>query len=198
MSTNIHLAQDPRDRLRRVLTVGLGLLLLAGAAGCTAPGQPNPATSTPSATETGHGRIDGVQLYEDLSRDHVTTEVTYDQSPAVGGDHSPVWTNCGIYTRPVEEMRAVHSMEHGAVWITYRPDLPAPGIRNLTELVSERSYVVLSPYPGQSSPVTATAWGAQLALDRPDDPRLQAFLNAYVQGEQTPEPGASCTGGVSG
>lgn len=197
MPTTIQQPGAPLRRLR-VLTAGVGLLLLAGAVGCTAPDQPDQGTSTPSATDTTHGTIDGVQLYEDLSREHVTTEVTYDQSPAVGGAHSPVWINCGKYTEPVEEMRAVHSMEHGAVWLTYRPDLPAAEIRKLTELVSSTSYMVLSPYPGQTSPVTATAWGAQLALDTPDDPRLQSFLDTYVQGEQTPEPGAPCTGGVDG
>lgn len=197
MPTTIQQPGAPRRRLR-VLTTGLAVLLLAGAAGCTAPEQQDPATGTPSPTDTTHGPIEGVQLYEDLSREHVTTEVAYDQSPPVGGDHSPVWTNCGIYTEPVEEMRAVHSMEHGAVWLTYRQELPAAEIRKLTELVSSRSYVVLSPYPGQTSPVMATAWGVQLALDTPDDPRLQSFLDTYVQGEQTPEPGAPCTGGVDG
>lgn len=197
MSTTIPQPCAPRHRLR-ILTAGLGLLLLAGSAGCAAPDQPDPATNAPSATDTTPGPIEGVQTYEDLSREHVTTEVTYDQSPAVGGDHSPVWTNCGIYTKPVEEMRAVHSMEHGAVWLTYRPDLPAAEIRKLTELVSTTSYVLLTPYPGQSSPIMATAWGVQLALDSPDDPRLPTFLSTYIQGEQTPEPGAPCTGGVDG
>lgn len=197
MATIIRQPRAPRRGLR-ILTSGLGVLLVAAAAGCAAPDRPPQATGSPSATGTSPGLIEGVKLYEDLSREHVTTEVSYDQSPAVGGAHSPVWTNCGIYTEPVEEMRAVHSMEHGAVWLTYRPDLPATEIRELTELVSSRSYVVLSPYPGQSSPVTATAWGVQLALDTPADPRLQSFLSTYVQGEQTPEPGAPCTGGVDG
>lgn len=197
MPTTIQQPGAPGERLL-VLTAGLAVLLLAGAAGCNALEQQDQATSTPSASDTTPGPIEGVQFYEYLSREHVTTEVTYDQSPPVGGDHSPVWTNCGVYTKPVEEMRAVHSMEHGAAWLTYRPDLPAGEIRKLTELVSSTSYVVLSPYPGQSSPIMATAWGVQLRLATPDDPRLQSFLDTYVQGGQTPEPGAPCTGGVDG
>ena len=190
--------QPGAPRRLRILTAGLGMLFLAGTAGCAAPDQPGQMTGTPSATVSTPGLIEGVNLYEDLSREHVTTEVTYDRSPAVGGAHSPVWTNCGIYTEPVEEMRAVHSMEHGAVWLTYQPGLAAAQIRKLTELVSPASYVVLSPYPGQSSPVTATAWGVQLTVDSPADPRLPAFVSTYIQGDQTPEPGAPCTGGVDG
>ncbi|MDO5867008.1 MULTISPECIES: DUF3105 domain-containing protein [Paenarthrobacter] len=44
--------------------------------------------------------IEGVTSYAGLSRNHVQTAVTYPQHPGVGGDHSPVWTNCGAYDRP--------------------------------------------------------------------------------------------------
>ncbi|MDP9987302.1 hypothetical protein J2S98_002469 [Arthrobacter oryzae] len=75
--------------------------------------------------------IEGVISYAGLSRNHVQTAVTYPQRPGVGGDHSPVWTNCGAYDRPVQETRAVHSLEHGAVWISYQPGLPADDIAKL-------------------------------------------------------------------
>ena len=60
------------------------------------------------------------------------------------------------------------------------------------------TYTVLSPYPGIKTPVVASAWGKQLALTGPDDPRLAAFVRAYRQGPQTPEQGAACTGGTDG
>ena len=58
------------------------------------------------------------------------------------------------------------------------------------------SYIVLSPYPGLDAPVVASAWGVQLKLDGVDDPRLKTFIDVYRQGNQTPEPGAACTGGT--
>jgi Protein of unknown function (DUF3105) len=42
----------------------------------------------------------------------------------------------------------------------------------------------------------ATAWGKQLSLESAEDSNLERFVNAYTQGPQTPEPGATCTGGV--
>jgi hypothetical protein len=42
----------------------------------------------------------------------------------------------------------------------------------------------------------ATAWGKQLRLQDASDPDLGRFVRAYVQGAQTPEPGALCTGGI--
>ena len=107
-----------------------------------------------------------------------------------------MWLNCGIYPNPVPNENAVHAMEHGAVWITYRPDLPADQVSILRQLVDKKTYVVLSPYPGPPAPVVASAWGAQLAMPSASDPKLAQFLDYYRQGPQTPEPGAPCTGGA--
>ncbi|QDG61684.1 DUF3105 domain-containing protein [Pseudarthrobacter sp. NIBRBAC000502771] len=142
--------------------------------------------------------IDGEQDYPGESRNHTSDPVSYPRTPATGGDHAPVWTNCGIYTTPVEQTRAVHSLEHGAVWLTYRPDLAPDQLAALTDLAGQQDYLLLSPVAGQSSPVVATAWGKQLAVDSGSDERLAPFIKKYRQGPQTPEPGAVCSGGMQG
>jgi hypothetical protein len=188
---------QPAAFLRSLPLLGVAVLILAGATACAAPAATDSVQAQPSV-EQAEGQIEGVKVYENLVGNHVKTPVTYEQSPGVGGDHNPRWTNCGVYTSPVEETRAVHSMEHGAVWVTYRPDLPAAQVQELTGILGSKNYVVLSPHLGQTSPITLTAWGVQLTLDSPSDSRLQAFLSTYTQGEQTPEPGAPCTGGIDG
>ena len=142
--------------------------------------------------------IDGVQSFDGLSRNHTSSEVAYPQNPPVGGDHAPQLVNCGIYTDPVNTGEALHSLEHGAVWVTYRPDLPQQQIDALAKEAASHPYELLSPYPDLPSPVVASAWGKQLKLDSADDPRLPVFLQAYLQGPQTPEPGAPCSGGSQG
>jgi hypothetical protein len=140
--------------------------------------------------------IQGVQSFDKLSRDHVQTPVTYPQTPPVGGNHNPVWLNCGIYSAPVKNENAVHALEHGAVWVTYQPTLPAAQVDKLKTLARANPYLLLSPYEGIKTPVVASAWGKQLALPSADDSRLPVFLRTYLQGPQTPEPGAACTGGT--
>jgi hypothetical protein len=142
--------------------------------------------------------IEGVQTYDIASQNHTEDPVQYEQTPPVGGDHKPIWLNCGVYTEPVEDTNAVHSLEHGAVWVTYQPELAKDQVDALTELVGDRNHVILSPHPEQESPVMASAWGLQLGVDSAEDERLETFLAKYVQGEQTPEPGATCSGGVDG
>lgn len=140
--------------------------------------------------------LDAVKTFEP-SANHVTTPVDYEQSPPVGGDHNPIWLNCGVYDAAAPSENAVHSLEHGAVWVTYSPDLPADQVDALTSSLPSE-YVIASPYKGLPSPVVASAWGTQLELDGVDDPRLTEFVREYRQGPQSPEPGAACSGGTDG
>jgi hypothetical protein len=141
----------------------------------------------------------GTRSYGGLSRTHTTSPVRYPQTPPVGGDHNPVWANCGFYPQPIPAEKGVHSMEHGAVWITYRPDLAPNQISSLSDLARGTTYMLVSPWAdGLPSPVVASAWGKQLALPSADDPKLAEFVRAFRAGPQTPEPGAACTGGDRG
>jgi hypothetical protein len=130
---------------------------------------------------------------------HTEGDVNYEQSPPVGGPHNPVWQNCGFYDQPVRDENAVHSLEHGAVWITYSPSLPQNQVDELRDIAESQSYILVSPYPDlpDNTPVVASAWGKQVGLDGADDPDLESFIRAYRQGPQTPEPGALCDGGTS-
>lgn len=139
--------------------------------------------------------IQGVEFFPGIIAEHRNSLVTYEQNPPVGGPHNPVWQTCGVYTQPLSNEHAVHSLEHGAVWITYQPDLPADQIQTLQDLTRRGTHRLLSPYPGIDSPVIASAWGYQLRLDSASDPRLEQFVLKYEQGPQTPELGASCSGG---
>ena len=130
------------------------------------------------------------------SGQHTEGPVKYAQTPPAGGKHNPVWQNCGFYKKPVPNETSVHSLEHGAVWITYKPSLPKDQVKEIKQLADSKNYILASPYKGLPSTVVATAWGKQLRLDSANDSKLQQFVRYYSQGPQTPEPGAACTGGV--
>ncbi|HSG16967.1 MAG TPA: DUF3105 domain-containing protein [Anaerolineae bacterium] len=143
------------------------------------------------------GRVEGAEDKGPQLRDHDEGVIIENSSlPPVGGVHSPRWQNCGIYDQPVEAKNAVHSMEHGAVWIAYRPDLPSGDVESLREQVRGQSYLLLSPYPGLASDVVLNAWGVQLQVDSVEDERIAQFVDQYRLGPQTPEFGAPCDGGV--
>jgi hypothetical protein len=143
--------------------------------------------------------IPGVERFENLSREHVAGDVAYPQTPPVGGPHAEYWYKCGVYDQPLYSPMAVHSLEHGAVWITYRPDLPDEQVQKLRSLARIKpDFVLVSPWadPPLPSPIVASAWGLQLKVDDANDPRLAEFVNRYANGPQQPEKGATCAVGV--
>jgi Protein of unknown function (DUF3105) len=138
---------------------------------------------------------DGIEVYPATTNRSVRAPIEYDRRPPTNGDHAPIWLNCGFYESPVKDRFAVHSMDHGVVWITYRPDLPA-GQVDLLRPYSEEDYVIVSPYPGQDAPVTVTSWRVQLELNGAGDPRLREFVDGFRISELAPLSGNRCEGGV--
>ena len=192
----IQAEQRAKERRRNVIigaVVGIVVLALIGATIAVVVQQ---SRRNAAIEEAARSDIEGVETFPIGSASHVPGDVEYEQNPPVGGDHSAVWQNCGVYTEPIDAVNAVHSLEHGAVWLTYDPSLPADQIEALEERAASNTYVLVSPMEDLPTPVVASAWGLQLQLEDATDQRLDAFLRMYVRGEQTPEPGAACTGGT--
>jgi hypothetical protein len=88
-------------------------------------------------------------------------------------------------------------MEHGAVWITYSPDLSAADRQVLRDLAATGDHILVSQFKGLPSPVVASAWGKQLQLKSVNDPELRQFIEYFQSGPQTPEPGVTCRDSTS-
>jgi hypothetical protein len=140
--------------------------------------------------------IDGITTAEYEAGQHVGTTVEYAESPPIGGEHDPVWADCTgtVYDVDIRHENAVHSLEHGAVWITYNPDQVSPqDVETLAALVDGESGRMLSPYVGLDSPVSLQSWGHQLKVDSVEDPRIKQFADFLTRNPDFhPEVGASC------
>ncbi|MET7439863.1 DUF3105 domain-containing protein [Streptomyces sp. NPDC004082] len=199
-------ADRSRERRNRILTIGASVVIVAGlVAGGTylvTSQSDKDSSASDSKGTSGHfvtGK-DGVKTWKGtLGRTHVTKTVKYPMEPPVGGDHNQVWMNCNgdVYTEPVGNMNAVHSLEHGAVWVTYNDKAPEADVKALAAKVKKTPYTLMSPVEDQKDPIMLSAWGKQRTVTGASDPAVDAFFSAYVQGKQTPEPGAACTNGLS-
>ena len=108
-----------------------------------------------------------------------------------------LWQNCGFYTEYIDNTRGVHALEHGAVWITYDPDLPQDQIDHLEDQ-GRTAVRPGQPYPGMDAPVIASVWGKQIKLDGAFDDRLDPFISRYRKNpDNSPEPNGICWSGVS-
>ena len=184
------MTRRPLISIMAVLAVG-GLTTSCGSSSTSS----TPGTSGTSSTP---GTVDPatVVTFAEQSQDHVETPVSYVESPPIGGEHSKIWQNCGFYSTPIASENGVHSMEHGAVWITFSPDLPVDHQAQLKAMTIGHTHVLISSFPGLNSPVVGSGWRVQQRFPTFDAAAITAFIAAYENGTQTPEPGAPCDGGL--
>ncbi|RBY96569.1 DUF3105 domain-containing protein [Blastococcus sp. TF02-8] len=140
--------------------------------------------------------ISGGEVYEYEGGQHDDNPISYDQSPPVGGPHANLWADCTgtVYDVDIRHENAVHSLEHGAVWITYDPDeVSDADVAKLAKLVDGVSGRMLSPYEGQDSPISVQSWGHQLKVESAGDKRIKQFADLMTfKSDSFPEPGATC------
>jgi hypothetical protein len=180
------------DRQSKFYIYGTGLVIMLALIGATTFSIVN-SNNQESALDLAVSKpIAGVQSFTGLSRNHIATDLAPTALPPTGGDHAADWTECGIYDSPVNTSMSVHSLEHGAAWISYQSTLPEDQIKTLESFVASNPYRLLAPYENLASPIVLSAWGKQLLVDSASDSRIAVFLKAFTQGPDTPEPGAPC------
>ena len=171
-------------------------------AGSISPTRPVGTHSTAvgafAVDRTAASPIVGAVVYRGVVSRQVIGPVAYANAstPPVGGAASATVLNCGTYDQAVPNENAVADLANGAVWIAYRPTLPAPEVASLKKIVKSYggpySYVDLAPYSWLTSPIAVTAWGVQLTVDSAADTRIKAFVKQYRHGTQSPHPNGTC------
>ncbi|ANW20472.1 DUF3105 domain-containing protein [Streptomyces clavuligerus] len=195
-------AEASRERRNRLLTISISGVIVAGLVGFGVYVLNEENEEDKREEKLLAQPISGIKTWDEkkLGNNHVDPKpVTYEQTPPVGGDHHTRWLNCdrSVYKEPVPNENAVHSLEHGAVWVTYNDKAPKGDVEKLEKKVKETSYSMISPIKEQQGAIMLSAWGKQLTVDSADDERVELFFKKYVQGPQTQEPGAACAGGVT-
>ncbi|MFD5034344.1 DUF3105 domain-containing protein [Streptomyces sp. NPDC058220] len=192
-------AEQARERRNRLITITVSAVVVAALVGFGAFILNKESDKKEEQQAAAKAPVKGEKSWDakKLGRNHVTEAVKYPMKPPVGGDHNQVWMNCDgvVYKDAIPDVNAVHSLEHGAVWVTYNDKAADADVKTLSEKVEKTPYTLMSPVKDQSGAIMLSAWGKQVSVDNAADPRVEQFLTKYVQGSQTPEPGATCTGG---
>ncbi|MFF7166893.1 DUF3105 domain-containing protein [Streptomyces sp. NPDC008086] len=194
-------AERARERRNRIITITLSTVIVVGLAGWGAYAINSANEKEEQQAAEAKKPVRGEKTWEakKLTQKHVTGTVDYPMNPPVGGNHNKAWMTCegNVYTKAIANENAVHSLEHGAVWVTYNDKATDADIKTLGDKVSTTPYTLMSPATDQTGTITLSAWGHQLTVDKASDPRVEQFLTKYVQGAQTPEKGATCGGGLT-
>jgi len=128
---------------------------------------------------------------------HVGPPVSFETSPSTGGDHYQFWQNCGYYTTEVIEGAATHTLEHGAVWITYNESaVSGDDLAALEALASGNGKLLISPY-NHDDAIVLSAWGVQQrGVPAPSTAQgsaeISAFIEAWADNPELAEAGVPC------
>ena len=157
-----------------ILVIGGGLFLVL-------------KTQETEVGQTGGARaaklLPGVAEFESLGAAHIqpgSQHPPYNSNPPTSGPHYPQPANWGIYDNQLADETLVHNLEHGGVWISYKPDLPAEEKTKLKEIAGRyKSKVILEPRVQNDSPIALAAWQRLLKLDAVDETRITEFVATY-------------------
>lgn len=132
--------------------------------------------------------LDGkVQEFEIEGSDHVLAkvDVDYQTNPPTSGDHLAEAENWGIYKKEIDDKQAVHSQEHGGIWISYK-DISEEDIAILIEIGKQNSQsTVVSPRSANDDKIVIASWGKMMRLDSVDKALIQKYIDTYKN--QSPE-----------
>ncbi len=113
-------------------------------------------------------------------RNHVPdgTKIDYSTNPPTSGNHYANPQATGIYDKPVPDGNLVHSLEHGAVILWYKSDIPATQSAQLKSIFNNVpvSKKIMVPRDNLDVPVALTSWGRLLKLQTIDENQIKTFM----------------------
>lgn len=85
--------------------------------------------------------------------------------PPTSGNHWPDPLRDGVYDEEKPDEAIVHSMEHGRVWLSYRPDISDNIKDRLRAIAKREARVILTPRAANTTDIALAAWNRLDAFD---------------------------------
>ncbi len=122
-------------------------------------------------------------FFKAQSRDHIKPgdkHDAYNSNPPTGGWHYPEPAPTGVYTHEIDDETLIHNLEHGHIWISYKPDLDPAVVQKLKDIAYRfHSKIIMAPRAKNDSPIALGAWEYLLKLDTYDEAKILGFIKAH-------------------
>lgn len=151
-----------------------------------------------SQRKTAERKIYAVQ-FPDQGRNHINVGAShpdYNSNPPTSGWHYANPAQKGIYKNQLPDEQAIHNLEHGYVWISYRLDASLEIIKQLENFYGFGKKVVVEPRKENDKLIAITAWNwldkfdpvSSTSLSDTELKRIGDFIDEYIN--KGPEPNA--------
>ncbi len=158
--------------LATLLIIGAGVFFISG----QSTNQNQDSISNQVSTKPLMGEAIPIQGQTHIQRGE--THPAYNSNPPTSGWHYGDGVGgAGIHDSEVPDELLVHSLEHGAVILTYNENLPQSEIENLKQIFRQTTGKgIMVPRKNLDVPVALTSWGRLLKLQTIDEKTIKEFF----------------------
>ncbi len=124
------------------------------------------------------------QFFEEEGREHVGPghDHVYRSNPPVSGPHFGNPADWGVYQEELPDEVLIHNLEHGGVWISYRPGI-ADDVKKKLEGFYKRwgRKIIVTPRSKNDADVALGAWTRldTFSVDEFSEERVEKFIKTF-------------------
>lgn len=124
------------------------------------------------------------EFIDDQGREHITANnnFVYNSNPPTSGPHFPKVAEWGAYKEEMDDETLIHNLEHGGIWISYKPGIPEE-VRKKLENFYEKwgRKVIIVPRSKNDSDIALAAWNRldKFSAAEYSDERVEKFIKAF-------------------
>jgi len=120
----------------------------------------------------------------DQGREHVGPghKHVYNSNPPTSGWHHAQPVEWGIYREEITDEILIHNLEHGGIWISYKPSIPQE-MKQKLEGFSKKwgRKIIVAPRSANDTDIALAAWSRldKFSVAEYSDDRVERFIKAY-------------------
>ena len=141
--------------------------------------------ATSNKDRPSQGPRPGVE-HKDKGQQHVQGLDTKPNTKAeidTSGNHDQAPLPWQVYDQEIPDAKVIHNLEHGGIYISYSPDLPADQIAKIKALFSKPYSrenfspikAIVAPRTANSSPIVMSSWKRSMKLEKYDEEKMVQY-----------------------
>lgn len=144
---------------KRVFFIVLAVLILAGA-----------VIGGVTHSKKRQANLPGT-FYPSVGAEHIPfraePKTPYNSNPPSSGSHFSYPANWGVYDYEVHDQIFIHNLEHGGVWIAYKPTVSSSTVEALKGIIDSfgGSKWIMAPRASNDADIAIVAWTRVLKFD---------------------------------
>lgn len=124
------------------------------------------------------------RFIENQGQEHVGPEHqhTYNSNPPTSGWHYSQPADWGVYREELPDEVFIHNLEHGGVWISYKPEIPEETRAKLEKFYQTYGRkIIVTPRAKNDTDIALAAWNRldKFSVAEYSDERVERFIKAF-------------------